>query len=78
MSADPIPAPNAPEPARPDDQSPCINVCTLDPISLVCDGCHRHVDEIVAWPQASAAERRLIVENARRRREESGDERGTS
>jgi len=47
--------------------SPCIRVCTLDD-DKVCRGCRRTVEEIVAWPRMSAAERaRLLTELERRR-----------
>lgn len=41
-------------------ESPCIGVCALD--GLVCLGCGRSVDEIEAWPWASAAERAAILQ----------------
>jgi len=29
--------------------SPCISVCVLDPVTNVCTGCFRTLDEIAAW-----------------------------
>ena len=29
--------------------SPCIDVCTLDERTGLCQGCLRHIDEIAAW-----------------------------
>lgn len=46
--------------------SPCNQICTLDAAN-VCIGCGRRAQEIAAWPQASEAERRRIVERARER-----------
>ena len=41
--------------------SPCINVCKMDPISQLCTGCFRTLDEIAAWAQAADAERAAIL-----------------
>ena len=29
--------------------SPCTNVCTIDPVTGLCVGCLRTLDEIAAW-----------------------------
>ncbi len=29
--------------------SPCISVCRMDPVSELCEGCFRTLDEIGAW-----------------------------
>jgi hypothetical protein len=29
--------------------SPCISVCVIDPLSGLCSGCLRTLDEIAAW-----------------------------
>jgi uncharacterized protein len=29
--------------------TPCIQVCVIDPLSALCIGCGRTVDEIAAW-----------------------------
>ncbi len=42
-------------------ETPCINVCTLDPRSGLCIGCGRTVDEIARWGSMSAAERTRIM-----------------
>jgi hypothetical protein len=42
-------------------RSPCINVCRIDDRTGWCEGCRRTIDEIMAWPRASEAERRAIV-----------------
>ncbi|MES5097085.1 DUF1289 domain-containing protein [Agrobacterium sp. BA1120] len=42
-------------------ETPCINVCTLDPQDGLCDGCHRSIDEIMAWSRYSNAERSQIM-----------------
>jgi predicted Fe-S protein YdhL (DUF1289 family) len=42
-------------------ETPCINVCTLDPRSGLCIGCGRTVDEIARWGSMSAADRTRIM-----------------
>ncbi len=41
--------------------SPCTGTCTLDPLSALCRGCARTMDEIMAWPSASAARKHAIL-----------------
>jgi len=41
-------------------ESPCVRNCCLDDAD-VCLGCHRTLDEIIAWSGASDAERREIL-----------------
>lgn len=40
--------------------SPCIRVCRIDPVSGLCTGCLRTLDEIAGWASFSQAERRAI------------------
>jgi len=47
--------------------SPCIGICQLDARQL-CVGCRRTIDEIVEWPQASAARRNEILRELALRR----------
>ena len=37
--------------------SPCVGVCRMHPVSGLCEGCWRSIDEIVGWGSASPAER---------------------
>lgn len=32
-----------------DIPSPCINVCRIDPVQSLCNGCYRTLDEIAIW-----------------------------
>jgi predicted Fe-S protein YdhL (DUF1289 family) len=48
--------------------SPCVSVCTLDPVSDICIGCLRTVDEIREWPILSAEEKRRILAALEERR----------
>jgi predicted Fe-S protein YdhL (DUF1289 family) len=41
--------------------SPCIDVCQLDPITRVCIGCLRTIDEIARWSTYTTAERRRVL-----------------
>ena len=52
--------------------SPCIGVCTLDPVERICIGCLRTADEIARWPDATPAEQVQIVLQLRVRRHARG------
>jgi predicted Fe-S protein YdhL (DUF1289 family) len=41
--------------------SPCINVCVIDPVSRLCEGCGRTLAEIAQWSQLSETERLAIM-----------------
>jgi predicted Fe-S protein YdhL (DUF1289 family) len=42
-------------------ETPCINVCILDPASRLCRGCGRTLDEIGRWTLLTDAERRRVM-----------------
>jgi predicted Fe-S protein YdhL (DUF1289 family) len=42
-------------------ETPCIKICVLDPVSGLCSGCGRTLDEIADWANLSDAERRRIM-----------------
>ena len=48
--------------------SPCLGICLMDPATRMCRGCLRTVDEIRAWYEASAAEKRGILARLEARR----------
>jgi predicted Fe-S protein YdhL (DUF1289 family) len=48
-------------------QSPCIGNCCLDD-DLTCLGCFRSLEEIKEWGVVDDPRRRVILENAKRRR----------
>lgn len=52
---------------RPVD-TPCINVCRIDPASRLCTGCLRSIDEITAWSRLTPAQRRAIMADLPQRR----------
>jgi uncharacterized protein len=41
--------------------TPCIQVCVIDPISALCIGCGRTVEEIGSWTMMSEAERLTVM-----------------
>jgi len=42
-------------------ETPCTEVCTLDPRTGLCRGCGRTGDEIAGWSRMTPAERRRIM-----------------
>lgn len=47
--------------------SPCIDVCRIDPATGWCEGCRRSLDEIAAWGGLDAGSRRRILDDLPRR-----------
>jgi uncharacterized protein len=43
-------------------ESPCIKLCVLDPVSGLCTGCGRTLDEIAQWASLTQSERRRVVD----------------
>jgi predicted Fe-S protein YdhL (DUF1289 family) len=41
--------------------SPCLGICIMDPRTRQCRGCLRTVEEIAAWYEATAAEKRALI-----------------
>ncbi len=41
--------------------TPCIKVCTMDPLAKLCAGCGRTLDEIGRWGSMSDGERAHIM-----------------
>ena len=48
-------------PAAQDVPSPCIDVCQLDPVTGLCRGCLRSMQEIASWSSYSAVEKRAVL-----------------
>ena len=57
---------------QPSPVSPCLGICLMDPRTRMCRGCLRTVEEIAAWYNASAAEKRAIIARLEARRREAG------
>ncbi|WP_142848839.1 DUF1289 domain-containing protein [Telmatospirillum sp. J64-1] len=49
-------------------ESPCINICRIDPDTGLCKGCLRSRAEIKAWRDASDDDRRAILARIEERR----------
>jgi predicted Fe-S protein YdhL (DUF1289 family) len=45
----------------PSIESPCVNMCALDPASDICLGCGRNLAEITRWARYSDHERAAIT-----------------
>ena len=41
--------------------SPCVRLCAIDPLTRLCAGCGRTLDEIANWLSYDDAERRRIM-----------------
>jgi predicted Fe-S protein YdhL (DUF1289 family) len=48
--------------------SPCLGICLMDPQTRMCRGCLRTIDEVRSWYDASAADKRVILERLAARR----------
>jgi len=42
-------------------ESPCINVCVIQPESRLCTGCLRSIDEITQWTRMTDDARRAVM-----------------
>ena len=42
-------------------ETPCVNICLLDPATGTCLGCGRTLAEIASWANLSDAERRTVM-----------------
>jgi predicted Fe-S protein YdhL (DUF1289 family) len=54
-------------------KSPCINVCRMDPVTGLCEGCLRSLDEIARWGQTDDDDRLDILACVEKRRQKSQD-----
>ena len=41
--------------------SPCIKICRIDPVTRLCTGCARTLDEIALWSRLTESQRRHIL-----------------
>ena len=56
------------KPDQPSVASPCINVCQMDAVTGLCQGCARTLAEIAAWSGINDAEKRGILAAVEQRR----------
>ena len=54
-------------------QSPCVEICQLDPVSGMCLGCFRTMDEIATWIELTDIEKQSVLLNAQKRKSEAFD-----
>jgi uncharacterized protein len=40
--------------------TPCIAVCQMDPVSQLCEGCFRDIQEIARWGSLANAQKREV------------------
>ena len=45
----------------PHPASPCVKICVIDDATGLCAGCRRTIEEIMAWPRATVAEKEAIL-----------------
>lgn len=53
--------------ARPPIETPCVQVCEIDPASALCKGCYRSLEEIAIWASMTDGERRCVMDGLRDR-----------
>jgi predicted Fe-S protein YdhL (DUF1289 family) len=53
---------------RKDIQSPCVNVCQMNPFTGLCRGCFRTLDEIAGWLDFSVSEKLEMLKRLDERR----------
>ena len=46
---------------RAEIESPCVKVCVIDPVTGLCLGCHRTVEEIAGWTAMTPEARRRVM-----------------
>ena len=49
--------------------SPCNKNCIMDPVTKLCKGCFRTIDEIIQWSHLSNGERNEILKLAESRKD---------
>ena len=52
--------------------SPCTSVCIIDPVTGLCGGCFRTLEEISGWIDFSATEKRKVIAALDARRSKFG------
>ena len=62
--------------SRDEIESPCVKICVIHPEARICIGCLRSIDEISAWSQMPAEDRRRIMAELPGRKGEIAARRG--
>jgi uncharacterized protein len=47
--------------------SPCVKICNLDPVSKICTGCGRTLNEIGNWMRMTEAQRQNVNQQLEQR-----------
>ncbi len=42
-------------------KTPCVKICKISPITKLCDGCFRSIDEISRWSELTDSEKDDIM-----------------
>ncbi len=45
---------------QPHVPSPCVSICTMNPVSQLCEGCFRSLSEIGEWARVDDARKRQV------------------
>ncbi len=45
---------------QPHVPSPCVSICTMNPVSHLCEGCFRSLSEIGEWARVDDARKRQV------------------
>lgn len=53
---------------RKEIQSPCVDVCQMNPFTGLCSGCYRTLDEIAGWLDFSVSEKLEVLKRLDERR----------
>jgi uncharacterized protein len=53
-------------------ETPCIQVCLVDPKTRLCSGCGRTLAEIARWGRMDDAERRSVMSGLKQRMRSAG------
>ncbi|HZP86365.1 MAG TPA: DUF1289 domain-containing protein [Burkholderiales bacterium] len=48
--------------------SPCVKICALDPVTQLCRGCYRSMEEIADWLEYTADEKLEVLARVEQRR----------
>jgi len=50
-------------------ESPCVDICRIDPANGLCIGCQRTIEEIVHWGAMDDDDRRTVMARVAQRRD---------
>ena len=53
-------------------QSPCVNICSIDPRSRLCLGCGRTLEEVASWSTLTPAQRAAVMADLPARMAQAG------